>query len=972
MNPRLFALSIACVCVFNQQAWSIDPAPEALSRLVENLKRVEDSSGGKDAIGVLLNRETEAVETELRTLDDELRKMAQTIQELEKRQAALQARLARAAQNEPASKGEIFWSFLPLSAPPVPAVDSDWVRNPIDSFILNKHEELGLSHSDEADRRTLIRRLTYNLHGLPPTPEEVAEFLADDSPDAYERLVDRLLASPRYGERWGRHWLDVVHYADTHGYDKDKRRPHAWPYRDYVIRSLNEDKPYARFVKEQIAGDVLYPDDPMGVVASGFIAAGPWDFVGHVELREGTKDKNITRVLDRDDMVMNSMSTFLSLTVHCARCHDHKFDPIDQEDYYSLQAVFAGVDRANRPYHPDPEVFRTWRNLQSSLARLEDDERVHTQWIAEVTGPALASIDRQVVSAQTEIEARETEKSPSNGYHSAVASASNEEKWVQIDLGEASPIDQIVLFPARPVDFPDTPGFGFPRRFRIEGATEETFSSPVLLVDRSSEDYSNPGDVPVEFPLPPADVRYIRMTAVRLWERSNDFVFALAEARVFSGSEILSNGKAVQALDSIESGLWSTGHLVDGFDSRQRIDGEEGDSIEEIKEELANLTSLREKTAISLLTATSAETVLTTRKKLDTVREELKGLPEPKWVYAAANDFKPEGAFRPAGKPRPIHILPRGEVTRLGREVAPAGLKALNHKPAAFQLSNPDDEGERRAALAEWIVHLDNPLFWRSIVNRVWHYHFGKGLVDTPNDFGRMGSKPTHPELLDWLACTFQDSGGSLKQLHRLILTSSTYRQSSNHREEEALRDAGNRYYWRMDRTRLDAESLRDSVLAVSGKLDLTMGGPGFDLFGFIDDHSPHYLYRDHDVDDPASLRRTVYRFIVRSVPDPFMECLDCADPSQNVPVRNLTLTPLQSLALLNNPFMVRQSEHFAARVEAEASDLSARIDRAYQLALSRGPDDQERGMLMEYASMHGLAAACRILLNSNEFSFVD
>jgi hypothetical protein len=250
-----------------------------------------------------------------------------------------------------------WWSFRPLVRPSVPAVqDKGWVETPVDSFILAKLESKGLRPSPPADRGTLIRRVTFDLHGVPPTPEEIDAFVADPAADAYEKLIDRLLASPRYGERWGRHWLDVVHYGDTHGYDKDKRRDHAWPYRDYVIHSLNADKPYARFVKEQIAGDVLYSGDPDSVIATGFIAAGPWDFVGHVELREDTVEKTKTRVLDRDDMVANTMTTFMSLTAQCARCHAHKFDPISQQEYYSLQADFAGVDRGDRPVGNPPQL----------------------------------------------------------------------------------------------------------------------------------------------------------------------------------------------------------------------------------------------------------------------------------------------------------------------------------------------------------------------------------------------------------------------------------------------------------------------------------------------------------------------------------------------------------------------------------------------------------------------------------------
>src|SRR5438067_2285549 len=269
------------------------------------------------------------------------------------------------------------WAFQPRKDTPPPsftlAADKAWVKTPIDPFVLAKLKNAGLKPAPQADRATLIRRVTYDLHGLPPTPEEIDAFANDPDPNAYEKLIDRLLASPRYGERWGRHWLDVVHYGDTHGYDKDKRRDHAWPYRDYVIRSFNADKPYARFVREQLAGDVLYPGDPDGVVATGFIAAGPWDFVGHVELREGTVEKEKTRLLDRDDMVMSTAATFFSLTVGCARCHDHKFDPIPQKDYYRLQAVFAGVERGNRPCAVDQKRQAEKVILGEDINRLRDE-----------------------------------------------------------------------------------------------------------------------------------------------------------------------------------------------------------------------------------------------------------------------------------------------------------------------------------------------------------------------------------------------------------------------------------------------------------------------------------------------------------------------------------------------------------------------------------------------------------------------
>jgi len=591
-----------------------------------------------------------------------------------------------------------WWSLKPLVRPAVPMTESSWGRTPIDAYILAKLREQKLAPSPEADRRMLIRRVTFDLHGLPPTPEEIDAFLADTDPQAYNTLVDRLLASPRYGERWARHWLDVVHFGESHGYDKDKPRDNAWHYRDYVIHAFNADKPYSRFIEEQLAGDVLWPDDAKAVAATGFVAAGPWDMVGHVELREGTVDKLIARSNDRDDMVMTTISTFASMTVHCARCHDHKFDPIQQTDYYRLQAVFAGVDRGDRPLTTAP------------------------------------------------------------------------------------------------------------------------------------------------------------------------------------------------------------------------------------------------------VATTSAEAP-----------------PKPPLVYALKSI-----------KPRPVHLLARGDVKTPGPLMSPGGLACVEGLPHEFALEHADEEGTRRVALARWLTDPKNVLVRRSIVNRIWHYHFGAGLVDTPNDFGRMGSQPTHPELLDWLAVEFLESGESLKKLHKLIVTSSVYRQSSAGDVRRSNIDASNRYLWRANCRRLEAEAVRDAVLFVSGKLDLTMGGPSARQFFFKDDHSPVYDYARLAVDDPANNRRSVYRFIVRSVPDPLMDCLDCPDASLLAPKRNTTLTALQALAMLNNGLVVRQAEHFAARVRGISSDPKDQIGAAFRIALGRPPGDEESHALVDYASKHGMSSACRVILNCNEFHFVD
>jgi Protein of unknown function (DUF1553)/Protein of unknown function (DUF1549)/Planctomycete cytochrome C/F5/8 type C domain len=867
---------------------------------------------------------------------------------------------------------EEWWSLRPLARPAVPAVKNGaWVRTPIDAFLLAVMEQKGLHPSPPADKPTLLRRVTFDLTGLPPTPQEIDAFLKDASPDAYEQVVDRLLASPRYGERWGRHWLDLAHYGDTHGYDKDKRRDHAWPYRDYVIRAFNDDKPYKRFIQEQLAGDVLFPNNPDGVTATGFIVAGPWDYVGQVELRDGTVDKEKTRVLDRDDMVVNAISTFDSLTVHCARCHDHKFDPIPQKDYYRLQAVFAGVERADRPYgNKDLLVQRA--DLESRRGKIAGERAALLKRVAEASSPDLVRLDGELKKAREELAVLPLAvgaPSPTNGWHSGISATPDVEKWVQVDLGKSVPIDAVRLIPARPTDFPDTPGFGFPVRFRVDASDDATFARPVNIADQTKEDYANPGDIPVVFRPGEQKARYVRITAQRLWKRTGDYVFALAEVEIDSAGKNVARGAVVTSLDSIEAGRWSNRHLVDGYDSRASLpdlaDQKTPDLVKrrvELQEQIQKIEKNRKTAADASLDAATRDGLTRTAADLAAVDHDFQELAKSNLVYAATGI-----------PPRPIFVLNRGDVEQKRDPVTPGALSCVKELEPDFKALKENDEGGRRAALAAWIADDHNPLTWRSIVNRVWHYHFGRGLVDTPSDFGRNGSRPTHPELLDWLAVEFRDGGGSFKKLHRLIVTSTAYRQASANDIEFEKADADDRYLWRMTRQRLDSEEIRDEVLAVSGKLDLTMGGPGFELFRFKDDHSPVYDHTAVDrINDPANWRRTVYRFTVRSVPNPFLDCLDCADPNVNTPVRNTTLTALQALALLNDPFMLKQAECFAERLQKISDDPAKQAEAAYRLAFGRPPTAEERDSLMAYAKKHGLAKACRVLFNANEFVFVD
>jgi hypothetical protein len=628
-----------------------------------------------------------------------------------------------------------WWSLAPIASHSIPRLsplEAAWARTPIDAFIVAKLRQKGLKPAPEADRRTLIRRLSFDLLGLPPTPSEVEAFVGDNSPDAYERLVDRLLGSPHLGERWARHWMDLVHFAETHGHDQDRIRPSAWPYRDYLIEAFNEDRPYARFVEEQVAADVLFPGEPSRVVALGMIAAGPWDESSLRDIREDSIDRQIGHYVDRDDMVSTVMSTFVSMTVHCARCHDHKFDPITQDDYYGLQADFAGVDRADRGYDPDPRV-----------------------------------------------------------------------------------------------------------------------------------------------------------------------------------------------------GLLRKGLVL----------------LRQLQPQYAQLREMQ-----------------------------LAALPQSRLVYAAASEFTPDGSHKPPGGPRPVHILKRGDFNKPGALAVPGSLACLASLPGRFTLADHRNEGARRAALARWLSDPRNPLTYRSIVNRLWQHHFGRGIVETASDFGRMGSAPSHAELLDWLARRFLDDGGSLKQMHRLIVTSAAYRQAVRHDSHAAEIDSDNRLLWRMNRRRLDAESVHDAILAAAGRLDQAMGGPSVQQFVLSPGvHvTPVVDYTRYDWDAKGAGRRSVYRFVFRTLPDPFLDSLDEADASQLTPVRNESITPIGALALLNNPFVLRQSEHLAKRLEEERQGLRAQVRLAVELVLGRSPAPLELSDLLPYARNHGLANLGRLLFNSSEFLFVN
>ena len=862
-----------------------------------------------------------------------------------------------------------WWSFKPLKRPAVPGLEGEGaagIRNPVDAFIRARLAGKGLKPAPEADRLTLLRRLSFDLTGLPPSPAEVDRFLADKSPRAYEELVDRLLGSKQYGERWARHWLDVVKYADTCGYDKDKLRRNAWPYRDYVIRAFNADKKYSRFVQEQLAGDVLFPGDPEGILGLGFVAAGPWDFIGHVEVSEAKIDGKVARYIDRDEMVTNTINTFTSLTIQCARCHDHKFDPFTQKHYYSLQDVFAAVDRAERPYDRNPGTAQERKKLNTELSAVRGELKKLRDGVAAAGGEELVALDKAIKKYSAEVKL--DKKSPAYGYHSQISKRQGEEKWVAVDLGQDLELERVVLHPSHDEYNNIGAGFGFPVRFIIEGAKHKSFPAPTVFADESAGDFPNPGLGEYSAAAKGSKVRFVRIRAVKLAPRSKDYILALGELEVFDkAGKNVALGAKVFSLDSIQAPVrWARKNLVDGSWPRARNEGAS-----------AALAEARKKRQALMARIKSPEW-LADEKRLLAQEQGLSGklgrLKKSGMVYAAATHFKPEGNFKPTkGKPRAIHVLHRGEILEPREKVKPGILPFSADTALEMDLPEGHPEGARRSTLAKWITSRDNPLTWRSIVNRVWLWHFGAGIVDSPNDFGRMGRLPTHPELLDWLACEFRDGGQSFKKLHRLLVTSATYRQSSRWNKESHLVDSGNQLLWRMNRRRLEAEEIRDAMLQASGKLKGDMYGPGFYLFKLEKTaHSPHYEYHKFDPEDPASHRRSIYRFIVRSQPDPFMTTFNCADSSQSTPKRDEALTALQALSLLNSKFTLVMAGHFAKRLTAEAKSPEDQVRLGLRLVTGREAGEEEVKALSAYASRHGLANLCRVLFNLSEFTYLD
>ena len=720
---------------------------------------------------------------------------------------------------EPPAKLEKFsadqrehWAYLPLAPGEPPAVkEAGWPRNAIDRYILADLETVDLPHSPEADRVALIRRVTFDLTGLPPTPEEVAGFLADERPDAYERVVDRLLDSPRFGERWAQHWLDLAHYADTNGFELDAERPDAWRYRDWLVSALNADMPYDRFLTLQVAGDEIAPGDPEALIAMGFCRAGPREVVSGNILPEVKRQNELTEITSTVGSVL------LGLTVACARCHDHKFDAIPTTDYYRLQAFFA-ASSLSEPALASPAELAAFDAAKKAV---EERSAPLKKELAELEAPYRARIATRRRAMLT----------------------ADERALLAIPEKDRTPEQQKI---AR--------GLANSIRVTWEDVAHEVAANPVDHARRESLKVRL-HEIARTLPRPPAHA------------------YALTDA-----------------------------------------------------------------------SATSPET----------------------------------------------YVLRRGDPMTRGPRVEPRppGIVLASQEVGAFEPSSirPGEKSTgRRKALAQWLADPSNPLVARVIVNRLWQHHFGRGLVSTPSDFGVRGEPPSHPELLDWLAARLIAEGWRLKPIHRLMVASAAYRQSSRPNARQIELDAENALLSRMNRRRVDAEGLRDSLLAVSGELNPKMGGPG--VLAPLEDEVKALIFTEaEEVDlwpidpDPAEHhRRSIYLFKKRNVRYPLLESFDAPDNQTACPRREASTHALQALNLLNSDLALGRAHALAERLAREAPDESARIRRAYLLVLCREPTTEETdratSFLAEQAAAVGEPAAwddfALALINCNEFLYI-
>ena len=869
--------------------------------------------------------------------------------------------------------GRDWWSLQPVKTP-----EGAQVSTNIDAFVLKKLQARGLQPSPEADRRTLIRRLTFDLIGLPPTPEEVEAFVGDSDPEAYRKLVDRLLASPHYGERWARHWLDVARYGESDGFERNTTRPNSWPYRNWVIDALNRDMPYDVFCRLQIAGDVILPNDPEAAKATGFLVAGVHNTVlGNDMMRAIAKQDEL------EDLVGTVGQTFLGLTVNCARCHDHKFDPIGQTDYYRMASALGGVEHGEREFQvakiakERQKVAEELRRTDFGLRQIEEPldkailaERLRTP-VSEPGPTAIGAWDLR--SASAESGTNKVVLNPVGGarftsggglvdgktgyFRSAPIDFPLREKtleaWVKLDnlnqrgggaitVGrpDGSVFDSIVFAENEPGKWmAGSEGFGRTKPF--QGDAETAAADRVVHVAIT---YQSDGTVTGYRDGKPYGKPY--KTAPPVEYKPGEAVITVGCRHEPAGG------------NKMLAGLVTKAHVYD-----RALKPEELAVSAKLGGEFVS-DAEREAKLKPDVAARWKELKATQKRLTDQLS-----------VLDQASKFK---AYVTISGAAPIaHRLIRGQLSDPAEVVTPGGVQATG-AIADFGLPADASEHDRRKALARWVTSTDNPLFARVMVNRVWHHHFGIGLVETPNDFGFNGGRPSHPELLDALSAEFIAKGYKLKALHRAIVMSKTYRQASKLDPKAQAADADNRLLWRKSPRRLEAETVRDSLLQTAGLLNIAIGGKGFS------DYKENFLsgttYFDPiDPTETEAQRRSIYRFVPRGANQGLLDTFDCPDPSANAPRRSMTTTPIQALALWNNAFVIRMADALAERlakeVPGDANDpkiIDHRIERLWKLAYQRSPQPEELPPARTLASHRGFRALGRAVFNSNEFLTIE
>ena len=872
--------------------------------------------------------------------------------------------------------GRDWWSLQPLTrpAPPDDLANPGWCRTPIDRFILARLNAEQLVPTPEADRLTLVRRLAFDLTGLPPTSEQINAFLADDQPGAYERLVNRLLDSPQYGVHQARKWLDLARYGESNGFEYDEFRPNAWRYRDWVVQAINEDLPYNTFARLQLAGDVLEPENPGSVEATGFLAAAAYDTAG--QNQQSAAMKAVVRQDELEDLIGTTGQTFLGLTLNCARCHDHKFDPVYQSEYYRFAAALAGVRQGERDLSAIDPVRKQW---QARLAELEARRIALEQPIRQAiqaeqgnrptssmapeallawdftkpddgnssTGPALTLHN----GARRSPEGLHV-GGPEGGY---VSSAPLEislkertlEAWIKLDTLDQGGGAALSLQTVNSAVF-DAIVYGERQPHKWMAGSDGFVRTKDLAADAEQEAAAGPVHVAITYAVDGTITVYRNgVSYAPGYQTSTPVEFAAGASQVLFGlrhgppdPKRVLNGTIVRA--RIYDRALTPGELAESYKSGGQV--------------------ITPEQIAARLTATERETWEQLRTEAAASREQLK-----------AAQVRKAYALTPR-TPEPTHVLMRGNPGQPANEVTPGAVAAVTGVTADFGLPANAPDAHRRARLAAWITDPANPLFARVIVNRVWQGHFGTGLVETSSDFGFNGTRPTHPELLDWLAGFLIENGWSVKALHREIVNSAVYRQGSAPHAQALQVDANNRWLWRHTPARLEAEMVRDAMFATAGELDGRLGGPSFQDYVLTPAKgtgSVHYLATDPGT--PGFNRRTLYRAWTRGGRNAFLDSLDCPDPSTTAPRRNVTNTPLQALSLMNNALVLHLANRFAARLEREAGTDPAQVAAlAYQLALGRPPSDAEQQEAAATVRQFGAAVLARALFNSNAFLYVD